>query len=334
MKLSTEYLGLQLSHPIVVGASPLCDGIDSARALQDAGAAALVMRSLFAEQLEMEQEAMQHRVDAALGAASGAEAESYFPRPDEYQLEPDNYLRLISRLKSTVTIPVIASLNGCRPGAWTDYGRRFEEAGANAIELNLYQLATGPDTSAADVESTMLETVSMVADSVTIPVSVKLSPFHTAIAHFAKGLEKAGASGIVLFNRLYQPDFNLLDFEISLQLKLSDPAELPLRLRWLAILSPQLDISLSATGGVHSAEDAVKAIAAGADTVQLVSVLLQHGPKALTTVLNGLNEWMGAHGYRSIDELRGAMNLRRCPDPTGYERANYQRILQAWRNGL
>jgi dihydroorotate dehydrogenase (fumarate) len=328
MKLATRYLGLDLPHPIIVGASPLTDGLETARALQDAGAAALVMRSLFAEQLELEQEALLQREEPSLGV--NAEADSYFPRAEEYQLEPQAYLKLIDRLKATVTIPVIASLNGCRPGAWTDIARRFELAGADAIELNLYQLATGTGASANEVEASMIETVSMVSDSVGIPVSVKISPFHTAPAQFAHALVRAGASGIVLFNRLYQPDFNLEDFQIALQLKLSDPAELPLRLRWLAILSPQLKASLSATGGVHSAEDVVKAVAAGADAVQLVSVVLQHGPHVISTILDGLSHWMTAHGYRNIDELRGAMNLRRCPDPAGYERANYQRILQSW----
>lgn len=326
MKLSTDYLGIKLSNPLIVGASPLTDDPDAARALQDGGAAAIVLRSLFAEQLELEQELLlQHENPVA-----DAETEFFFPRAADYQLEPRAYLKLIETLKSTLTVPIIASLNGCRPGAWTDYARRFESAGADAIELNLYQLAASPAVSAGDVEAILLETVSIVADSVGIPVAVKITPYHTAPAHFARALEQAGASGIVLFNRLYQPDINLEEFNLALDLKLSDPGELPLRLRWLAILSPRIGASLSATGGIHTAQDVVKAVAAGADTVQIVSAVLRHGPRVLSTILEGLKQWMVDHGYRSIDELRGAMDLRRCPDPSGYERANYQRVLQSW----
>jgi dihydroorotate dehydrogenase (fumarate) len=329
MNLATDYLGLKLSNPLIVGASPFCDSIHVARQLQDSGAAAIVMRSLFEEQIDLEQRALTHLTETP--AESYAEATSYFPSFAEYQLTPDHYLRQIAYLKEILTIPVIASLNGFRPGGWTDYARRFESAGADAIELNLYQLATDPARSAAEVEAGMLETVSQVTASVRIPVAVKLSAFHTSTANLAVALEKAGAAGVVLFNRLYQPDFDLEDLEARPLLRLSDSSELLLRLRWIAIVSPHLRGSLAATGGVHTAEDVIKAILAGAHAVQIVSALLKHGPRFLITLLDGLQEWMRERGYERVGELRGAMNLRRCPDATAFERANYIRILQSWR---
>jgi dihydroorotate dehydrogenase (fumarate) len=329
MNLSTSYLGLALRNPLVVGASPFCDSVPVARQLEDAGAAAIVMRSLFEEQIDAEQMALVHHMEGA--ADCHAEATSYFPAFAEYQLAPQQYLRQIERLKAALTIPVIASLNGFRPGGWTDYAQRFEGAGADAIELNLYQLAADPTRAGDELEADMLNTVRDVARSVKIPVAVKLSPFHTSPAHFAIALEGAGAAGVVLFNRFYQPDFNLEDLEVSPQLRLSDPTELLLRLRWLAILSPYMRGSMAASGGVHGTSDVVKALLAGAHAVQLVSVLLRNGPRILTTLLAGLNNWLAEHGYEDVEQLRGAMNLKRCPDPTAFERANYIRILQTWR---
>jgi dihydroorotate dehydrogenase (fumarate) len=329
MKLATHYLGLKLRNPLIIGASPFSDSVHAACQLQDAGAAALVMRSLFEEQIDAEQRALTHHLETP--AESNAEATSYFPKFEDYQLTPDLYLKQIEHLKKSLTIPVIASLNGCRSGGWTGYATKFEAAGADAIELNLYQLVTDPTISADEVEADMLETVRAVTTSVKVPVAVKISAFHTSPAQFALALEHAGASGVVVFNRFYQPDFNLEDLEVQPQLKLSEPSELLMRLRWLAILSPHVRGSLAATGGVHSADDAVKAILAGAHTVQLVSVLLKHGPRFLSTLLNGLQHWMSEHGYTSLDEFRGAMNLSRCPDPAAFERANYQKILQSWR---
>jgi dihydroorotate dehydrogenase (fumarate) len=329
MNLSTQYLGLKLSNPLIVGAGPFCDSIESARDLQDAGAAAVVMRSLFEEQIEAEIRALSFNIDTP--AESYAEATSYFPNYSEYQLAPDQYLRQIEALKSVLTVPVIASLNGARPGGWIDYARRFEAAGADAIELNLYQLVTRAGVLAGEVESDLIEIVRQVCGSVKVPVSVKVSPFHTSPANFALALEHAGAAGVVFFNRFYQPDFDLDEMEVLPQLRLSDSSELLLRLRWLAIVSPQVRMSLSASGGVHSSEDALKALFAGAHTVQIVSALLRHGPHLFPRLLDGIRIWMGEHGYSSVDEFRGAMNLRRCPDPAAYERANYIRILQAWR---
>ena len=316
MNLETTYLGLKLSNPLVIGASPFSEEVHVACQLQDAGASAIVMRSLFEEQIDAEQRALIHLIETP--AESNAEATSYFPAFSEYQLTPDRYLKQIESLRAALSIPVIASLNGCRPGGWTDYASKMEAAGANAIELNLYQLATDPTLDAEQVETGMLETVSLVAAAVNIPVSVKLSPFHTSPAQFALALERVGASGVVLFNRFYQPDFEIDTLEAKSQLKLSDPSELLLRLRWLAILSPHLRGSIAATGGVHSSEDIVKAVLAGAHTVQLVSVILKHGPRVLFSLLDGLEDWMKEHEYSSVGEFRGAMNLMRCADPAAF----------------
>lgn len=327
--LTTRYLGLKLSGPLVVGASPFCDSVDVARRLADAGASAITMRSLFEEQIDYEQKALSYLLETP--AESFAEATSYFPGYSEYQLTPDHYLKQIERLKNSLPIPVIASLNGHRPGGWTDYAVRMEQAGADAIELNLYQLVTDPRQSGDEIEADMLQTVRDVAKSVKIPVAVKLSPFHTAPAQFVLALEHAGAKGVVLFNRFYQPDFNLEEFEVQPTLKLSDSSELLLRLRWLAVISPRLQGSLSCSGGVHTKEDVIKALLAGAHTVQLVSVLLKHGPGIMTLLRDGLRQWMAEHEYHDLSELRGALNLKRCPDPEAHERANYIRILQSWR---
>jgi len=313
----------------VVGASPFCDNVATARQLQDAGAAAIVMRSLFEEQIDAEQRALVHHVETS--AESTAEATSFFPGFSEYQLTPDLYLRQIGHLKASLTIPVIASLNGCRPGGWTDYAKRFEAAGADAVELNLYQLVSDRAVAGDEIEADMLETVASVVRSVKMPVSVKLSPFHTSPAHFVAELEEVGAKGAVVFNRFYQPDFNIDELEVQPQLKLSDSSELLLRLRWLAILSPNMQGSLAVSGGVHTTDDIVKSLLAGAHAVQLVSVLLRNGPRILTTLVDGLKHWLTEREYEGVDQLRGALNLRHCPDPSAFERANYIRILQSWR---
>jgi dihydroorotate dehydrogenase (fumarate) len=314
---------------LIVGASPFCDNLGAAVQLQDAGAAAIVMRSLFEEQIDMEQRALTHHVESS--ADSYSEAASFFPNYEEYMLTPDHYLRQIEKLKAALSIPVIASLNGMKPGGWTDYAQRFESAGADAVELNLYHLVTDPHLCAEDVEADLLATVKAVTSTVKIPVAVKISAFHTAPAGFALALEQAGAKGVVLFNRFYQPDLDIEELEVQPQLKLSDSSELLMRLRWLAIISPHLKASLASTGGAHTSGDVIKAILAGAHAVQMVSVLLKHGPRFLSTILQGLRIWMDEHGYESVDQFRGAMNMKRCPDATAFERANYQRILQSWK---
>jgi dihydroorotate dehydrogenase (fumarate) len=328
MNLATPYLGLTLKNPLVVGASPFCDNLDAAMRLEDAGAAALVMRSVFEEQINHRQNAAAYLLETP--GESFPEAKANFPGYSEYQVTPDRYLEQIGHLKSTLHIPVIASLNGHRPGEWTDYAKLLERAGADAIELNLYRLVTDPHTSATEVEDDMVETVRAVAGGVRIPVAVKLSTFHTAPLQLALALEKAGAKGTVLFNRFYQPDFNIADLEVHPRLQLSDPGELLLRLRWLAALSPHVRGSLACSGGVHTAEDIVKALLAGAHAVQLVSVLLQEGPRVVTLLLAGLRRWMEEHGHSDPGTLRGALNLKRCPNPEAHERANYIRVIQSW----
>jgi dihydroorotate dehydrogenase (fumarate) len=329
MKLATTYLGLKLRNPVIVGASPFCDNLNMVCRLEEAGAAAIVMHSLFEEQINLEQRALHHHTESI--AESSPEATSYFPQYDEFQLSPDHYVRQLGLLKAAVTIPVIASLNGTHLGGWTTYAKLLEDAGADAIELNLYQLATDPDTPGEEVERRILEIVRSVLETVRIPVAVKLSPFHSALPHFARNLDRLGVGGLVLFNRFYQPDFNIEELDVSPQLKLSDPSDLLLRLRWLAILSPHLQASLAASGGVHTAPDAIKAILAGAHAVQAVSALLKKGPSAIPLILSGLEAWMAEYGYTQIEEFRGALNHARCPDPAAFERANYIRILQSWK---
>jgi dihydroorotate dehydrogenase (fumarate) len=328
LDLTTSYLGLRLAHPLVVGASPLVDDLDTVRRLEDAGAAAIVMHSLFEEQLTGEQLATFHVMESAEGAFP--EAVTFFPRPPEFTLGPEEYLEHIRRLKAAVAVPVVASLNGSTPGGWLTYGRLMQEAGADALELNVYFLATDPGASGEILERRTLSMVQTVTQGLAIPVAVKISPYYTALAHLARRLELAGAAGLVLFNRFYQPDLDPENLAIERRLRLSTPAELPLRLRWLAILSAKLSLSLAASGGVHGALDAVKAVAAGAHAVQMVSALLQRGPAALRMVRDEFARWLEEHGYGSVAELRGSLNLERCPDPAAYERANYMQLLQSW----
>jgi dihydroorotate dehydrogenase (fumarate) len=329
MNLETTYLGLTLRNPLVVGASPFCNNLDVTRRLEEAGASAIVMHSLFEEQIDLEQQALLHHLETP--AESTYEATSYFPHYDDYHLTPAAYLRTLERLKSTLTIPVIASLNGRRPGGWIDYARRIEAAGADALELNTYQLATNPDLSGEDVEGDILEIVHNVAATVSIPVSVKLSPYHASLPNLASRLEEYGAAGLVLFNRFYQPDFDIDELDVIPRLKLSFSSELLLRLRWLSILSPRLKCSLACSGGVHTSDDVIKAILGGANAVQLVSVLLENGPRVLPVMLDGLRTWMIEHEHPSLATMRGALNLKRCPDPAAHERANYIKILQSWK---
>lgn len=248
-----------------------------------------------------------------------------------YQLSPAEYLRQIAHLKKALSIPVIASLNGHHPGSWTDFAAEIERAGADAIELNFYQVVTDPGVAADQVETEMLAMVGSVSGAVKIPVAAKVSPFHASVAQLAVALELAGAAGIVLFNRFYQPDVNTEDLEVQPLLRLSDPSELLLRLRWMAILSPLLRGSLSATGGIHTWGGVVKALLTGAHTVQLVSVLLKHGPHVISMLRDGLETWMREHGYTDLAQFRGLLNHQRCRDTGSFERANYIRVLQSWK---
>lgn len=328
MNLATTYLGLPLAHPFIPGASPLADDLDNARRLEDAGAPAIVMRSLFEEQIERESAAVEAHVERY--SEGYAEAQTFFPDPTVFVMGPDRYLTHLRRLRSALSIPVIASLNGTSPGGWLSFAKEIEQAGAHALELNLYVVPTNPDEDAIVVENRALDIVKDVRAAIRIPLAVKLSPFYSSLPSFARKLEEAGADGLVLFNRFYQPDIDPIALDVKRDLHLSDSSELLLRLRWLAVLSGQRNLSLAASGGVHTHMDAIKAIMAGAHGVQMVSALLKHGPARLREIIAGVKAFLEEHEYESLEQMRGNMNLSRCPDPSSYERANYAEILQSW----
>ena len=331
MDLSTTYLGLHLPHPFMPGASPLVDDLGTVRQLEDAGAAAIIMHSLFEEQITRDQLETIHSME--VHAESFPEAVSYFPRPHEYTLGPDQYLEQIHRIKAAVAIPVIASLNGVTASGWFEYARSIEQAGADGVELNMYYVATDAQESGQMVEHRLLEVVRAIKAAVRIPIAVKLSPFFSSLAHIAHELDSLGADGLVIFNRFYQPDIDIEELDVVPSLRLSDSSELLLRLRWLAILSGRVRASLAVTGGVHTHLDAIKAIMTGADAVQMVSALLAGGPRQLRTIREQMVGWMEEHEYESLRQMHGSMSLQRSPDPSAFERANYVRILQSWRRG-
>ena len=325
MDLSTTYLGMRLPHPLIVGAGPLGDDLDTVRALEDAGAALLVLRSLYEEEIAGEQ------MDAFLNAESHndsfAEAGTYAPDPI-VALGPDEYLDHLRQIKSAVRIPVMASLNGVTPGGWTSYARQLEEAGADGLELHLYHAASDMTCSAAEVERQAIEIVREVTHSLSIPVAVKLAPLHTAFAHFAKQLDGAGADGLVLFTRFHRIDLDIDELEVVRTLPLSDSSELPLRLRGVAAVAGRVKASLAITGGIHTGVDVIKATMAGAHATQMVSALLRHGPGHLRTVRQDIESWMQEHEWSSLSEMRGNMSLERIPDPAAYERANFRLALR------
>jgi len=329
MELATSYLGLPLKNPVMPGASPLPNQLDNVRRLEDAGAAAIVMHSLFEEQITNDQLAEFAHTERP--AESFSEATSYFPRMEDYAFGPDRYLEQISRIKASVEIPVIGSLNGISLGGWTDHARLIEQAGADALELNVYYIATDPDESGVAVEKRTLDILQAVKESVTIPIAVKLSPFFSSPGNFAKQLDAVGAAGLILFNRFYQPDIDIEELEASHRLDLSNSTELRLRLRWAAILHGHLKADIAVSGGVHTVEDIIKAIMCGANAVQVVSSLLKYGPSHIGSLISGLKHWLEDHEYESVDQMRGSMSLRHCPDPSVFERANYLRVLQLWK---
>lgn len=329
MDLSTTYLGLKLPHPFMPGASPLVDDLGKVKRLEDAGAAAIVMHSLFEEQIAREDWATLKHTESH--GESFAEALSYFPTPDKFALGPEEYLEHIRRVKGAVRVPVVASLNGTTLGGWLDYSRLMEQAGADALELNVYSLPSDLDETGVSIEDRTVEMLKAVKQAVKIPVAVKLSPFYTSVVNFAHRLDEAGADGLVLFNRFYQPDIDPQELKVVRSLALSSSSELPLRLRWLAILSGRTKASLAASGGVHTSMDAIKSIMTGAHAVQMVSALLQKGPEYLSQIKREVVEWMEEMEYASIEQMRGSLGLRSAPDPSVYERANYMLILQSWR---
>jgi dihydroorotate dehydrogenase (fumarate) len=328
MNLKTKYLGLALAHPFMPGASPLADNLDTVLELEDAGASAIVMRSLFEEQLLRQRYGLVYFTETR-GAARAAVA-SYFPAGDEFALAPDKYLEQVRQIKARVAVPVIASLNGTGAEGWLACARQLQRAGADAVEVNFYHVAADPLKDGTEVERRLLDIVAVLKETVRIPIAVKLSPFYSSLPHLASRLEAMGADGLVLFNRFYQPDIDAEEREAAPLLQLSTSSDLLLRLRWLAILSQSVRGSLAVTGGVHEPIDAVKAVMAGADAVQIVSALLQKGPWHLTTVRRGFEQWCDAHEYDSIDQIRDSMSLALSPDPEAFERGHYVRILQSW----
>ncbi|MGA2019666.1 MAG: dihydroorotate dehydrogenase-like protein [Candidatus Sulfotelmatobacter sp.] len=325
--LRTNYLGLQLRTPLVASASPLSQEIDSIRRLEDAGASAVVLYSLFEEQLRQESaELEQHLTE---GTDSFAEASSFFPQPDEFRLGPEGYLNHIHRAKKAVSIPIIASLNGTTVGGWTQYAKLIEQAGADALECNIYSIAANPELTSREVEQEYVDILRSVKSVVKIPVAVKLSPFFSNMANMAKRLDEAGADALVLFNRFYQPDINLDELEIQPNVLLSTPQALRLPLTWIGILYGRIRANLAATSGVHGHEDVIKLLMVGADVTMLCSALLRNGIDHLEKVEAGVLEWMEKHEYDSVQQMKGSMSQIRCPNPSAFERAQYMKAVKS-----
>jgi dihydroorotate dehydrogenase (fumarate) len=319
--LTTRYLGLQLRSPIIASPGPITGHLDRLTELEAAGVGAVVLPSLFQEQIEHETSEID-RLYSVHHYSSG-EASSFFPEIDGYNTGADAYLALVEAARDTVDVPVIASLNGANLGGWLRYARLLEDAGADAMELNLYAIAADPTQSAAAIETEQLALVAIVSKEVSIPVAVKISPYYTSVAAFALGLQNAGASGLVMFNRFYLPDLNLDTLDVEPRISLSTQAELRLPLRWIGIVRDYLSISLAGSTGVHTGGDAAKLLLAGADVAMTTSALLHHGPSRVAGILDELREWMREHHYHSVDEMRGAVSREASADPAAYERANY-----------
>ncbi|MGK7936479.1 MAG: dihydroorotate dehydrogenase-like protein [Xenococcaceae cyanobacterium] len=329
MNLSTTYLGLQLRSPLVVGAAaPLTEDIDNIKRIEDAGGAAVVLHSLFEEQLTQEQYELHHHTTSY--NESFAEALTYFPEPEIFHVGPEEYLNHIRQAKAMVDIPIIASLNGSTLGGWTDYARQIEEAGADALELNIYYVPTDFDLTAIQIEENYLNILRSVKSVVSIPVAIKLSPFFNNMANMAKQLTEAGADGLVLFNRFYQPDINLEALEVEPNVLLSTPQAMRLPMRWIAILYGRLQVDLAATSGIHKAEDVLKMLMAGANITMLVSVLLSHGIKHIQVIEERMRQWMEKYEYESVKQMQGSMSQINCPDESAFERAQYMKALQSY----
>lgn len=327
LDLSTKYLGLKLRTPLVPSASPLSQEIDSIRRLEDAGASAVVLYSLFEEQLRQETFELDHHLTA--GTDSFAESLSFFPRAGEFRLGPEGYLNHIRKAKEAVRIPIIASLNGATVGGWTEYAKQIQQAGADALECNIYSIPTDMNVPGVEIEQTYLEILKAVKSAVTIPVTVKLSPFFSSMANMAKQLDQAGANGLVLFNRFYQPDIDIDELEIKPNVLLSTPQALRLPLTWIGILFGRVKASLAATSGVHGPEDVIKLLMVGADVTMLCSTLLRNGISHLRYIELGLADWMNKHEYESVEQMKGSMSQLRCPDPSAFERAQYMRAVKS-----
>jgi dihydroorotate dehydrogenase (fumarate) len=330
MDLTTTYMGLKLRSPLVMSAcQALSEEIDNIKRAEEAGASAVVLYSLFEEQLRAEAQELHHHTTAT--ADSSAEATSYFPEPSAYHLGPEGYLKHIQKAKASVKIPVVASLNGCSLGGWTDFAKKIEQAGADALELNIYWIPADMNMAGADVEQVYLDILKSVKKAVKIPVSVKLSARFSNIANMAKRLDDAGANGLTLFNRFYQPDIDLEELEVKPRILLSTPQAMRLPLRWIAILKGRVNASLAGTSGIHGAEDVIKMLMVGASATMLCSVLLKHGISHLRTVEKDLARWMEEHEYESVRQMQGSMSQIECADPTAFERAQYLRAVTTYR---
>ena len=327
--LTTQYLGLKLRHPVVPSASPLSDSLDKIKQLEDAGAAAVVMYSLFEEQIVGESHLLDHYL--SYGVDSFAEALDYFPEMDNYNVGPYAYLDLIRRAKESVAIPVIGSLNGVSTGGWVEYARMIEEAGADALELNIYSIPTDPALTGAEVEQMYLEVVRDVKAQSSIPLAVKVGPFFSSFANMAMRLAQAGADGLVVFNRFYQPDFDLERLEVVPNLTLSSAWELRLPLRWVSILHGRVPVDFAVTSGVHTYEDVLKAVMAGAGVTMMASELLRNGVQRIGLIVQEIEHWLEVHEYNSLGQARGSMSQQNVAEPAAFERANYMKVLHSWR---
>jgi dihydroorotate dehydrogenase (fumarate) len=329
MDLTTRYMGLALKNPFVASASPLSESVDKIKRLEDNGAAAVVMFSLFEEQIRHDTAAVEHFL--GVGADSTGEALSYFPAIDEYDVGPQQYLELIRKASAAVDIPIIGSLNGISERGWVDFAKEMQDAGAKGIELNVFYIPTEMFRSGQQIEQQYVDIVAAVKSAVTVPVAVKLSPYFSAIANMAGRLERSGADALVLFNRFYQPDFDIENRAVVPSMTLSKPEEIRLPLLWIALLYGRLKCSLAATTGVHSAVEAIKYLMAGADVVMSTSALLQQGPAFLSRLVSDVSGWMEKHGYTSVDQLRGSMSQRAIPDTTAFVRGNYIKIIEGYK---
>ena len=328
MDLSTTYLGLKLKNPLVLSASPMTEKIEGVKKAEDAGFGAIVLHSLFEEQLKLDSEELDFHLSH--GTESFAEALSYFPEAEEYRLGPEDYLEHIAKAKAAVKIPVIASLNGTSAGGWTGYARKMQQAGADALELNIYYIPTGLDTTADEVEKTYLDVLKAVKSTVTIPVAVKLSPFFSSMGHMARKLDAAGANGLVLFNRFYQPEINLETLEVEHSVLLSTPQARRLPMRWVAILYGRIQADLAATSGIHNAQDVLRMLMVGSKVTMLCSVLYKMGLDYAKVIEREMVKWMEEHEYESVQQLQGSLSQKNCPDPSAFERAQYMRAISQY----
>jgi len=328
--LTTTYMGLELKHPIVASASPLSMSLDGIKRMEDANASAIVMYSLYEEQIVGESHLLDHHL--TYGINSFAEALDYFPEMDDFNVGPQAYLDLISKAKDAVDIPIIGSLNGDSPGGWTEYAHRIQEAGADALELNIYYIPTDPMLSGGDVEQMYLDVLQEVKAAVTIPLAVKVGPFFSSFANMALRLSDAGADALVVFNRFFQPDFDLERLEVAPNLELSRPYDLRLPLRWIAILCDRVDADFALTRGVSSGDDAIKCLLAGAKVSMMASELLRNGVGRLGEVVDEMEAWMEERDYESVSQMRGSMCQHNVAEPSAFERANYMKALQSWRS--